>query len=686
MRLIVTSAAAFVFLSSVSFAVSSAFAHGGSYVPPFGNVPDGSRDPSDPPPPPPTGAGPQTPSGEPGAQPTTGGPDANGPQTPGGGGTGPSTGSGPSGGPPTGGGGGGASPSTGGRAPGAKQPGYADWPFWWGYNKDEFLKVKAAVRGIQRGPLSGARGKKTGVGAIVSLTDEAVQERIVPALRALLADEKQIFHIRSAAELALAKIGDTTIIPTLEQMARAEPAKVHREIRESAALSLGLLQVRDPAVRTFLGDIVRDDTMSGSYTRPFAAVSLGLLPSEPADPAATSALLAGASRKEASSDTRTACLVALGLEGDVAAIPELIAMARTGKATAPGAEPLSPLEVSYAVAALGKIGRPGSAAPGDETIAVDFVLRVVGADHAKFGANERRSAAIALGEIGPNCPPKSQHKVADALRSIVEDEQDEQERNFATMSLGRLAASQDADPAVRKDAIAVLGRSLEKGHGVSQQFAALALGVIGRAYTDNGVPADEEGIRAPLRRHFAEGGPARARGAYAVALGLAKDPLAVPDLLAALKDVKEDKRLRSYCALSLGMIGAREAAETIRATLKDELDRDLRTHCAMAAGLLGDSTAVEGVLAVLQSGDASTYEVSSAAAALGQIGDERAADALVAIAVDKAGRYPDISRAMAVVALGQIGDRRDVPLLSRLSQDVNYRAQVPAITELLSIQ
>jgi hypothetical protein len=46
---------------------------------------------------------------------------------------------------------------------------------------------------------------------------------------------------------------------------------------------------------------------------------------------------------------------------------------------------------------------------------------------------------------------------------------------------------------------------------------------------------------------------------------------------------------------------------------------------------------------------------------------------------------PHATRAMAAVGLGMIGDARELPALSRLSKNYNYRASVPDIDELLYI-
>jgi HEAT repeat protein len=683
MRRLTSSFAAFTLVVAAPGFAGAAFAHGGRYAPPAGEVPPGTREPSDPPPPPDAGP-PSTPGGDSPGGPTTGGGDGGTPpSTPGdGGGTGPSTppsgpvapGGGPTGGPTT---------STG-RGPGArKAPGFSSWVFWWAANKDEILQVRSAVNLTRRGPSSANGFGHRDAGAVRSVTDRAIDEQIVPELRALLADGTQSFHIRSASELGLAKIGDTDSVEVLRRMAANESKSLHREVEETAALALGLMQTDDPETRAFLVDVVTKQASDGTFVRPFSAVSLGLLGDR--EHAVRAALLAVVAQKEPGADIKPACLTALGLLGDEAAIPDLVAMVHSGKSVVPGAAPLTEIERAYAVAALGKIGAPGTQAPGEETVAVDEVLRVVGRDRPKSDMNVRRSAAIALGQIGPKCAPRVQHRVLEALKELSGDDVEEQERDFAVMSLARIAAAKGFEPSARKDVVLLLGRLMEKGRGQTPAFAAMALGLVGRAIGDEGGAAPEETIRAPLRAKFEAGGEPQMRGAFALASGLVRDPLATERLLKALNDHGTDKRVRGWCALALGLIGDRSAVEPVRAVLKEDADRDLRVQAAMAAGLLQDPSVIDDVVGVLKERESSNYELGSAALALGQIGDERAIAALVEIAKDATNRYPDLTRAIAVVALGQIGDRRDVPLLSRVATDVNYRAHVPAITELLTI-
>ena len=682
MRRFGPSVAAFTLVVSAAALASDALAHGGGYRGPPGEVPPNSREPSDPPPPP-EGGPPSTPGGTPPGGPMTGGGDPSGPKTPGDGGSGPGTGNGPSNPPPGSGGGPTGGPKTG--RGGARAPGYSSWAFWWGFNKDEILGLKSRVRTGMRGPTTQTGFGGRSAASVRAVTDEAIANSIVPALRKLLADEAESFHVRSAAELGLAKIGDAESVETLRRMAANERHALHREIEETAALALGVMQRDDPATREFLIGVVSDQAKNASFARPFSAISLGLLGDRnDLEHAAMSALVQVVAQKEPGADVKPACLMGLGLLGNDAAIPALLSMVRDGKAPAKGAVELTQIETAYAVAALGKIGRPGLGSAGDETCVVDELVRILEKHEAKGVADVRRSAVIALGQIGPQCSAKAQRRVVDTLRGVIDANVEEQQRSFALISLARIGAAKGADSAMRRDLTAALRKVMDKGQGQTPAFAGVALGLVGRAVAAEGGTPEEE-VCAPLRERFAEGGDPQTRGAFALASGLAQDRLAADTLRATLLDNGADKRVRGWCALALGLMRDQSSVDAVRKTLKTESDRELRVQVATAAGLLGDATVIDDLAAVVTSPDSSNYELGSAALALGQIGDERAVAALLEVATDTKQRYADVTRGLAVVALGQIGDRRDIPALARVSTDVNYRAHVPAITELLSI-
>ncbi len=670
---------------------SDAFAHGGAYRGPAGEVPPDSREPSDPPPPP-EGGGPTTPGGETGG-PTTGGGDIGGPSTGGGDGGGPTTGGGGTG-PSTGGGGtGGAKTGGAGRPTSRKKgPGYEDWTFWWNFNKDDILQLKSAIKKAQTGTGTAVHvfGRKKGrTNQIKSATDAAIQNDIVPALQAMLDEEDLNFDIQSAAALALAKIGDKTIVPTLKRMAlnqKTGSGKYHRVVEESAALAFGLLQDDSDENREFLIQLISDKDRNASFVRPFAAISLGLLGAENDKFDQTyEALMNILQGKESKPDIKPASLVAIGLLENEQAVPDLLFMLDNGKVDRKGAEALKDYELAFAVQALGKIGRPGT--DEDANAVIDKITSLLtGKGKKKAEKNIRRSAAIALGQIAPQCETKVQDAIIGTLKSVAKNGQDGSERNFAMIALGRLAAADGVDEKVRSDTVKALKYHLDKGKpaNISQPFAALAMGLVGRTMSSS-----EEDIRKPLRLKFAEGakGDPRARGAYAIASGLVRDPLAVPELVGVLSDRGADKRLRGYTAVALGMTGDSNSRDAIRAALADDTDRDLRVQTAIAAGLMNDATVIGELVKILESGEESQFILGSVALALGQIGDERAIAPLLEISADTEKKYPDITRALATVALGQIGDRRDVPTLSRVARDINFRAigLVPSLTELLTI-
>ena len=690
MRLTLTSvASAAAAVALLGLTGGSALAHGGSYRGPAGEVPPDSREPSDPPPPP-EGGGPGTPGGEDPGGPTTGGGEVGGPGTGGGETGGPPT-SGGGGGPPPG-GGGGLGPTTGGstrKLGGNKGPGFEDWTFWWNFNKDEILAVKSIIKDSQRGAPtgSGAHVFRGGSGQQTkTATDAAIQTDIIPTLQALLGERDLNFDIQSAAALALAKIGDTSIKDTLMKMARNDGSgkdKYNKVVEESAALAFGLLQQDTPEIREFLIEMIRDKKRNNSFVRPFSAISLGLLGAEnDRDGIVPKALISVVDGDETKPDIKPTSLLALGLLGADSQCETLMGMLKSGKSPN-GRQELSDTEMAFVVQSLGKIGRPGLDKAGADTAILDLIQSQLD-EKSKAEKVVRRSAAIAMGQFAKKCDAKTQKKILATLKQVIDKTDDAQERHFALIALGRIGATDGIDKELRGDCVRVLNYYLDKGKGLTPPFAAMGLGLIGRQQVANHEVVDEDTIKKPIRERFASTKDARARGAYAVASGLVRDGGAVKDLVGILKSSKEDNKLRGYSALALGMIGDASAKEAIHAALTNDSDRELRVQTAVAAGLMSDPTVIPDLVKILESGEESQYILGSVALALGQIGDERAIKPLLSIVKDDK-KFPDLTRALATVALGQIGDRRDVPTLARVATDINYRTYVPALTELLTI-
>jgi HEAT repeat protein len=668
--------------------LKTAYAHGGQYRGPAGEVPPDSRQPEDPPPPD-TGGGTPTPPDSGGGTPTP--PDGGGgtPTPPDSGGGGDTGGTPPSGGgsmpPPSGPSGG----TTTGKKPGKKGPSYESWLFWWNYNKDEIVNIKARIRSgqaVSTATTSGItiEGASRGEAEAQNVTAQAIETQVVPVLKQFARDSKVNFDIQSAAVLALAKIRREEEIAFIMSLVKNADGKTHKVVEESAALALGIMQSRTPEVRKFLLEVARD-TEAKTRTRAFSMFALGLLGDDTGVTGANSETLEGlkalVQSKEASRDIANSALVAIGLLGDRAAVPDLVKWLTEEKA---GSEKLNDLNTSYAAAALGKIGQPGISGPSSTE-----VFEALKAQVNKKTRMTRYASVIALGQIAPQGDEKLQKEVVSILASVVKGDSkaaDQQTVNFALIGLGRIAGVKASDDgsggcpaAVRERAIDTLKKAFDDSR--SRNFAALGLGLAAMEQDTAFKAPIAEQIRNTLAR---EKGDNEARGALAISLGMLRDRVSVP-LLQGILDGKDDVKLRGTAAVALGLIGEKGSLESIRKALAEKEDRELRVDAAIAAGLLSDKNAVKSLAEILRDPKSSQFVLGSVAMALGQIGDERAVEPLKEILHNQGGEYPDLTRALAAVALGQIGDVNDIPVLNRVSRDVNYRAYYDAIGELLTI-
>jgi HEAT repeat protein len=683
MRRHVLGIASFLLALASPVASNTAWAHGGRYTGPAGEVPPDSRTPGDPPPPD-TGGNTQTP------------PDPATPGTP----TEPPTGgtpTGPEGGTPDNPGGGGETPTGPGSGPGGVKSGsgrtarkatsFDSWRFWWHSNKDRFLDLRGrGAAGASTGGIGQvAEGGDNGFEA-QGVTAKTVDSRVVPLLKRIARDRGVNFDIQASAVLGLARIGRREELPLLMEIARNQGAEQqHKVVQETAALSLGVMQARTPEVRRFLADLASDGTIP-TRTRCFAAIALGLLadPVAPgSDPESLKSLLDLASAPAADREIQVAALVGIGLLGDPAAVPVLLPWLREEKA---GGASLDDLRLSFVAAALGKIGRPG---------VFDVENReVVNALRVRLTRRERLtrySSIIALGQIGERGGPEAAADCAAALVDVARAEGrgvlDAASTNFALVGLGRIAGVMPGADGrggcpqqVRLRAMEALLRAFESRSSGTRSFAALGLGLAGKDLTE----IDRAAVADRIRETFARmHGDVEERGALVAALGLLRDAKASGALRAILQDAGEDRALRGIAAVSLGLVGDRDSVAAIREVLEDRADRALRMDAAVALGILRDSRAVPILVDVLKNPKSSQFVLGSAAVALGRIGDQRAVDPLAGVLED--GTYADLTRALACVALGQIGDREDLPVLTRVSEDVNYRAYTDALGELLTI-
>ncbi len=519
-------------------------------------------------------------------------------------------------------------------------PGTADrpspqtsWETWWSANKEFHLRLHDKMRdGDGAAVTPGSDDEARTARELRAEQDAVKRDELIPVFLESLTDKS--FEVRTAAAIALGKMGDPRASGPLRTAAEKDP---HNDVRNSAVLALGMLD-REENIPYLLAMLM--DRSQNTRQRSFAAFGLGLTGGDDAAALLVRFLRGGGPRitggRRLTAPLEASCYVALGLTGSESVLATLRHAA--GKHDDDNVR-------AFAVLSLGRL------ADTDSRDAVTRMLR------REKKANMRRSAAITLGKIaGPG-----DTDAVDALMRALDDS-DPVTRHFAAVALGGIA-----DDALR----ARLRAAMLKSPRMDRPFYALALAL---ARDTAAAPA----VRAYLRSESDE----NLRGGYCIALGLMGDADAVP-LLEKQARERGEIWLPGYAALALGMIGSRGSAPMLRERLENENDPRLRMNLAVALGLMHDPAARTFLIETVRSSKGSILERGSAAMAIGVLRLNSAADDLLAVVRDR--KEQDIVRALAVVALGVLADPSPVPKLARFSIDNNYGVTVDPLNEVLSI-
>ena len=493
-------------------------------------------------------------------------------------------------------------------------------------------------------------------------------------------------------------------------------SSVHQTVNESAAFALGLLR-RSDKVRQFDQkelDKVRDQLFLvyeneslQMRTRGFAMIALGLLADQPSarsrkettgggglfyapDPSALAQVTADRivdllKRTYNDKQMYVTALLALGMQQPTDVTPEIIEMlkdcALKGKLFK---EPVDDLISSFAALAVGKLGRESESGAMLNTLTVN-----------QTGANTKRSAAIALGLLGKRIDGPARGALAVQIVNALEKVKEATTKNFGIISIAYLLQA-DAE-AQHTDVLNAKGVKIadylmkiaEDGKYSERPYGALALGLIGKAIGDKPSIVEYGQFRlqaiTTLRKGLTETKlDKRARGAFAIALGILQDEGAKPELKALVADKQEEKELRGYSAVALGLIGIPDpdVVKVIKDALKERSSEELRQQTAIALGLLQTADTIPTLIQEIKEADSQNV-LGQVVLALAKIGDARAIDPLVEILRDTS--RPDLTRALACAGLGLIGDLEMIPSLARLSKDINYRASPDTVNEALSI-
>lgn len=548
-------------------------------------------------------------------------------------------------------------------------PGYDRWEFWWEQNKDRFLALRErlkASRTVSGGlSLLSGQGRREAVGVNSRPDPALIDGEVVPALIGILQSTDEA-DLADSIVLALARMASEA---TRDAVLTAIVSQLdHRmlSVQSSAALALGVLG--DPRAEEILAHVAVDDSKGRqhvgvdrvpSLVRAFGALGLGLL-ATPDAPDTLLRLLRDLPDSEA--DVKVCTIVGLGLLGvDHPRAREVVTALREELAD----RRLDPTIASYIPTALARLD------------ARDALPDLAKAFTDRDASHEvRQSVAIALGRLAT---PGDEGFTL--LLDALEASKDSQTRHFSLIALAEIV-ERAADAGLEFDAgllIPALLRELD-GKGASRAhrpWAALAAAICARVD-----PRIDAAVQERLRLGFAKNSDPSVRSAFVLALGLVDDRGAGDDVDEAYRDTKE-LGFQGYAALSLGFLRHVQSIDVLRFACTSKVSTpSLRLSTATALGLMGDVGSID-VLVEAMKGAETLGAVSSIANALALVGDSRAVDPLLAVARD--GSRPAVTRGFACVALGLLCERGSMPFNARIRADNNYRAQVPAIAEVLDI-
>ncbi|HTF88465.1 MAG TPA: HEAT repeat domain-containing protein [Planctomycetota bacterium] len=601
------------------------------------------------------------------------------------------------------------------------------WEVWWELHRDRFISTQARDISISVGlvppdPRTSVQAENARVGSY---------ERIEPTLRLLLTHEHSDLIVARAL-IALAKLGEdprvqgsrtsyATILPYLYNS--------DAQLSEAAITALGILGTQEAIfpLAQLIEDSASDAASTNRHTgregdptrvtdrhRALAFYAIGLI-GRSSDREDVRRLAASricnlfAAESNASAEVRFAALHGLSLvpigenarriEDPADRQPRVRPWSerRLARLNAPAPRSIPSAsrlgEVDWALAVLDDeteaewiraqavtaAARLCRGVADDSPIrskVIERLLKALGA-RSTDSSEVEQSAALALGELGDSDADDLDFRLRSGLAGTVATASDHSTRDFALMSLamvgsrpgggasepGRLAASTD----VRRF---LLHRAASAKAG-ELPWNMLALGVFEHEMQRSGVASSAD-TRAALLDLLVETNSSEQAAAGSLALGLCGATEATGELISRLRD--GDSSVRGYAALSLGLLGAREAAPAIERLLNEARQApELFESASEALARLG--APVSRQLVGLMVGGASLEAQMNLCTALGQVGDGRSLRALSQVACDPSALV--WVRAAATSALGTMGTRRPAPWNADLGHALNY-LNVPA--------
>ena len=570
---------------------------------------------------------------------------------------------------------------------------HAGWEYWWEFNKDRFLNLRAKVQSTGPGTdvnsiLIGLNGAERRAPSMVN--EPTVRDRILPALHAAAGGSPDV-DLLTGSMIAIARIG-RDVNGAAAALFTAHLGAPSQEVAETAAISFGIL--KDPAALEELIPALMFDEAAGralvgnrevpARSRAFAAYAAGLIGSASTDPAvqalaAEMLLRLLETDRSAVQDLRVAAVLGLGLIHPVEPrLAEKIAGVLSQRLES-GQD--DALVLAHHPTTLAKVLRDSPAGSPARERALDQMLRLT-QPRAKAHGLVRQSAVMALGMLARPQDPRSV-EIFKALSEMRENGSEMQAKNFSSIAMAYLAAAApDFDSAENRMPVTrFLLDNLRKSDTSYEAWSALSLGVLGFLQHEQSRETPPLVYEAMLAKFESARAP-DLLGACAIGLGLLHHGGAA-ERIAAKMDRIEERGFLGYAAIGLGLLGAQEQGPRLLKMLNEQRrDPELMRQVAIGLGLLGDVSVRATLHELLAPADGSRVSLAvlaASAVAIGFVGDARSVDPLLGLLGDR--DHMALARAFSAVALGLLADKEWLPWNAPLSEDLNYAAAVSTLIE-----
>jgi len=576
------------------------------------------------------------------------------------------------------------------------------WEQWWEFNKDPYLRLRDAVRS---GGLSTGDDGDFPVGATLRPSDhtslrpsaETIQGEILPALKKAI-DSTEQRDINSSCMVAMAKIGVDHPDFTLRSVFAQRLAKGDQEVRETAALALGIAAIAGEAELELLIGLALDQERGRSAsggpinyrTRAFAAYGLGLVANKTTDLAVKrksfAALktlleddtLTNRDLKVAAINGMAILNIPTSTDADRAMLDEVLQALDGYFLQQLGAsECLIQSHVPTAVAKLVPRDHPDA-----ERYKALFAAELQEKGKWKRSGNEiPESCALALGVLARpfdsvDDEANPDNRYSKLLATTSSRHADQQTRYFSYVALGQIGGAKNEQFLLKSfDAAA--------GHGTEQAWCALALGVLthGRLAAEPSATGNPL-VVATLHTALKQAKNPEVVGALAISLGLCRGRVAAEEMRARMEASVAKEGMAGHLAVGLALMDDRASVPTLRQLVRESVRRfGFLQKAAIALGKLGDKRVaddLQGMLGERSETNTNLAKLSAIASAIGLIGDRRSVAPLQRMLFDS--NLGELPRAFAAVALGGVADKEPLPWNSKLAVGANYRAQVETLS------